>query len=165
MSDRDYGSTGGSTGGPGTSTQEWVIEPSTMREATESGASSTQESEGAVGTVQEKAGQAVETAKEKVGQVTDQASTKVDAGMDKAAGGLQTIADTIRDKAPDGGQGGGVGSVVATTADTLESAAHYLRDKDTDQLMTELEGLVRRKPVESLVAAAALGFVLSKVLR
>jgi hypothetical protein len=31
--------------------------------------------------------------------------------------------------------------------------------------MTELEGLVRRKPVESLVAAAAIGFVLSKVVR
>ena len=114
--------------------------------------------------VQDKAGQAVDTAKEKVGQVTDQATAKVDAGMDKAAGGLQTLADTIRDKGPSGGQGG-VGSAVAMTADKLETAATYLRDKDTDQLMTELEGLVRRKPVESLVAAAAVGFVLSKLLR
>lgn len=165
MSDRDVGSIGGSSGEVGSSTQEWVIAPASAGGSSGGGGVVADPAQGAASTIQDKAGQAAETAKEKVGQITDQATTKVDAGMDKAAGGLQTLAETIRDKAPADGQGGGVGAVVATTADKLESASQYLRDKDTDQLMTELEGLVRRKPVESMVAAAAVGFVLSKILR
>jgi len=172
MSDHErFGNVSGSAGqigGPPHTSS--AINPGFLGQAGEqsgmSGGSVMDQAEGAAGTVQEKAGQALDTAKEKMSQVTDQATTKVDAGMDKAAGGLETIAETIRDKGQAiGGEGGGVQSAVGTAADKLDSAAQYLRDKDTDQLMTELEGLVRRKPVESMVVAAAVGFVLSKVLR
>jgi predicted nucleotidyltransferase len=45
----------------------------------------------------------------------------------------------------------------------LESTGSYLREKDTDQLMSDIEALIRRKPVESLLVAAGAGFVLSKI--
>ncbi len=121
------------------------------------------------GQAQEKATAAVDTAKEKVGQVTDQATSKVDVGMDKAAGGLATLAGTLREKSEGmGQQGGATGAVqtaATTAAESLDTAAQYLREKDTDQLMAELEALVRRKPAQSLLVAAGVGFLLSKALR
>ena len=112
----------------------------------------------------EKAGQAVDTAKEKAGQVAEQASTTADAGIGKAATGLGKAAAMLREKSQAAG-GQGVQSVATTAADKLDGAARYLRDKDGQQLVTDLEGLVRRKPTESLLVAAGVGFLLSKVLR
>jgi ElaB/YqjD/DUF883 family membrane-anchored ribosome-binding protein len=50
-------------------------------------------------------------------------------------------------------------------ADKLDAASVYLRDKDSQQLMADLEALVRRKPTESLLVAAGVGFLFSKILR
>ena len=112
----------------------------------------------------ETAAQAVHTAKEKAGQVAEQASTTADAGIGKAATGLGKAAAMLREKSQAAG-GQGVQSVATTAADKLDGAARYLRDKDGQQLVTDLEGLVRRKPTESLLVAAGVGFLLSKVLR
>jgi ElaB/YqjD/DUF883 family membrane-anchored ribosome-binding protein len=112
----------------------------------------------------EQAGAAFDTVKDKASQVTDQASTAADAGMDKAATGLDTLAGTLRDRGESMG-GGSVGSIATTAADKLESGAQMLRSTDTEQLMTDLEALVRRKPMESVLVAAGIGFVLSKIVR
>ena len=120
----------------------------------------------AVEQAKEKATQVVDTAKEKAGQVAEQVSTKADAGIDKAAGGLDKAAEMLRQRGEQmGGQGSGVQSVAATAATRLDNAAQYLRDKDTDQLVADLEDLVRRKPAQTLLVAAGVGFLLSKVVR
>lgn len=111
------------------------------------------------------ADQAVGTAKEKAHQVADQATDAVDQGVDKAAEGLDMAADMLRDKGKQAGPGSGVQSSAAMVADKLDAASGYLRGKDSDQLVADLEALVRRKPTESLLVAAGLGFVLSKILR
>jgi len=118
--------------------------------------------QGATETAKAKAGQAKEQATAVAGQATEQAGEKVDVGMDKAAGGLGKLADTVRQQAEGGGPVPGQATMVA---EKLDMAANYLRDKDSDQLIGDLEGLVRRKPVESLVAAVGVGFLLSKALR
>lgn len=100
----------------------------------------------------------------KASTIADQATTKADAGMEKAAGGLETLAGTLREKSESMG-GGQVQSIATTAANKLESGAEMLRQKDTDQLVSELEALVRRKPVESLLVAAGVGFLFSKALR
>ena len=132
-----------------------------------SGASATDKAKDMAGQAQQKAGAAVETAQQKVDQVTDQATTKVDAGIDKAAGGLDKLADTIRGRAESSGQGGSssMASQATMVADKLDASAQYLRGKDTDQLITDLEALVRRKPAQSMLVAAGVGFLLSKTLR
>ncbi len=112
----------------------------------------------------EQAGAALGTVKEKATQVTDQASTTVDAGMDKAATGLDSLAGTLRDRGESMG-GGSVGTMATTAADKLQSGAEALRSTDTEQLMADLEALVRRKPIESVLVAAGIGFLLSKVVR
>ena len=117
-----------------------------------------------VGQATEQAGAVMDTAKEQVTKVTDQATTAADAGMDKAASGLDTIAGTLRERG--GSMGGGSMATIATTAaDKMEAGAQVLREKDTEQLVSDLEALVRRKPVESLLVAAGIGFVLAKIVR
>ena len=103
------------------------------------------------------------------GGIAEGAMSKVDAGLGKAAGGIDKLVGTIRDRGDQLGQSSGpagtVGSVATAAADKLEGASQYLHQTDTDRLMTDLEALIRRKPVESLLAAAGVGFVLAKVLR
>jgi len=120
----------------------------------------------AVDTAKEKAGQVTDTAKEKAGQMTEQATAKADIGIEKAAGGLDRAADMLRERTQGTEAGGGaVQTVAATAADKLDTAAQYLQGKDTDQLVAELEAVIRRRPVESLLVAAGVGFLLSKSLR
>ncbi|MDP9363697.1 MAG: hypothetical protein M3Q10_05635 [Chloroflexota bacterium] len=118
------------------------------------------------GQAQEKAGQVAAQAQEKATQVAEQATAKADVGIDKAAGGLDQAADMLRQKGEQmGGQGSAASSIVTQAATRLDAASQYLKDKDTDQLMTDLEGLVRRKPTQTLLVAAGVGFLLSKVVR
>lgn len=91
------------------------------------------------------------------------AQDKADQGIDAATSGLTQAADMLRSQGEQ--QGGSVGSVATKTAERLDSASQYLQGKDSEQLLNDLEALARRKPVESLLVAAGVGFVLSKVLR
>jgi len=102
-------------------------------------------------------------AKQKASEVGHQAQEKADEGMDKAAASLGQAADKLRAQGQE--RGGTVATAATRTADTLDSASQYLRDKDTDKVLADLESLVRRKPVESLLAAAGIGYVLSKLVR
>jgi len=121
-----------------------------------------QQGQQAMDTAKQKAGQMTDTAQQKAGELGSTAQQKADQGMDKAAQGLDQAAEKLRQQ---GQQGGTMGTAATKTADTLDSASQYLRDKDTDQLLSDLESLVRRKPVESVLVAAGVGFVLSKLFR
>jgi ElaB/YqjD/DUF883 family membrane-anchored ribosome-binding protein len=62
-----------------------------------------------------------------------------------------------------GSREGTIGTAATKTADTLEQASTYLQDKDTDQFVTDIEAMVRKRPVESVIVAAGIGYLLSKV--
>lgn len=102
-------------------------------------------------------------AQEKAGDMGAKAHDAADQGMDKASQGLDSAADMLRQKGDQ--QGGKAADVANTVADKLDSASGYLREKDTDQVLSDLEELVRRKPMESLLAAAGIGLVLSRIIR
>jgi len=101
---------------------------------------------------------------EKAGGLVDQAKPAVDTGIDKAASGLQSAAETIRQRGESMGDGQ-MASVATTAAEKLEAGANMLSGTDTDALVVELENMVRRKPVESLLVAAGIGFLLAKAVR
>ena len=109
-------------------------------------------------------GQAMDMATERAGAVAEQATSAVDQGIGQAASGLDMAAGMIRERGEQMG-GGGVQSSAVMVADKLDAASTYLRDKDSEQLIADLEALVRRKPTESLLVAAGIGFLLSKMMR
>jgi ElaB/YqjD/DUF883 family membrane-anchored ribosome-binding protein len=119
--------------------------------------------EQAMDMAQQKGQEAKDTAKQKADEVAGMAHERADQGIDKSAEGLDQAADALRQQGQQ--RGGTVGNVASTAADQLEGASSYLQGKDSSQMMDDLEDLIRRKPTESLLAAAGIGFVLSRVFR
>ena len=115
---------------------------------------------GASGKV-DKAKEALSGVTEKAGEIGSQASSRADAGMEKAAGGLESLATKVRERGEAMGEGQ-VASIATTAADKMYMGAEMIRGKDTDQLMTDLEALIRRRPVESLLVAAGIGYLISR---
>lgn len=119
--------------------------------------------EEALDQAREKGQEAMQQAREKADDLADTAHEKADQGLDKASEGLSAAADKLREQGEK--QDGQVGNVAATAADKLESASSYLRERDTNQLIDDLEDLVRRRPLESMVAAAGIGLLLSRIVK
>lgn len=115
------------------------------------------------GQAKEKGQEVADQAKQKGQEVAGQAQEKADQGLDATASGLTQAADMLRSKGEE--QGGSVATTATKAAEKLDGASQYLQGKDTDQLLNDLEALARRKPVESLLVAAGVGFVLSKLFR
>jgi hypothetical protein len=92
-----------------------------------------------------------------------QAEQKADAGMQKSAEGLKKAADMARSATED--RSGPVGTVGSQAAEVLDKGANLLEKGDTEQIIQDLEALVRRRPVESLLVAAGAGFIVSKAMR
>ncbi len=118
--------------------------------------------EDVAGKAQEKAGELGGQAKEKAAEAGEKMHSGSDKGIDATASGLEQAATMLRKQGEQ--REGTVGTAASKTADTLETASTYLHEKDTDQLVTDLEALVRRKPVESVLIAAGIGYVLSKIV-
>jgi len=92
-----------------------------------------------------------------------QAEQKADVGIQKSAEGLKKAADMARTATED--RSGAVGTVGTQAAEVLDKGASYLEKGDTEQVIQDLEALIRRRPVESLLIAAGAGFIVSKAMR
>jgi ElaB/YqjD/DUF883 family membrane-anchored ribosome-binding protein len=92
------------------------------------------------------------------------AAAKIDENRDAAARGLHTAATSLHNQA-DGLPGGEkVTSLAHSAADTLSSTADYVRDHDVSGMMADVERLVKNNPGPSLLAAAAIGFLVGRTL-
>lgn len=108
---------------------------------------------------QEVAGQA----RERADQMASEAQHRADEGIGRASEGLGTAADKLREQGDQ--QGGKTAEYASVAADKLDEASGYLRDKGSDDLLNDLEDLIRRKPMESLLAAAGIGLLLSRIVK
>jgi ElaB/YqjD/DUF883 family membrane-anchored ribosome-binding protein len=80
-------------------------------------------------------------------------------GIDSAAAGLGQVASALR------AQGDGpLGTAATKSAETLDQASSYLQEANTEQLIADIESMVRKRPIESVLVAAGVGYLLSKVL-
>jgi len=111
--------------------------------------------------IKDKVGEATGTVQEKTHELTGQAHTMTDKGIDSAAAGIGQAASMLRQQGD--AHEGSLGTAASKTADTLEQASTYLQDKDTDQFVSDIEAMVRKRPVESVLVAAGIGYVLSKI--
>lgn len=102
-------------------------------------------------------------AREKAGEFAGQAQHRADEGMHKAAQTMDQAAEKLRQRGSE--QGGTMGQVAGTAADTLGSASQYLQGTDTAEMMDQVEAYIRQNPVQSLLIAAGVGFVLSKAFK
>jgi hypothetical protein len=133
---------------------------------------SAKETAGAVtDSVQRQAGPVVAQAQEKLGDLADQAShqatTRLDAQRERAAEGLGSVAQALRqtgqqlrekEQAP-------FGQYAETAADQVERLSGYLRTHDVSQIVDEAESLARRQPTMFMAGAFGLGLLLARFLK
>lgn len=102
-------------------------------------------------------------AQEKVGNVATMARERTDQGVDRAAEGLHTAAEKMREHAE---TREGVHAQVGTkVADTLDRTSSYLKEHDTAQMWDEVETFVRQNPMQAAAGALVAGFLLGRIFR
>src|SRR4051812_39993462 len=106
------------------------------------------------------------------GRVKDQAGNaaeKVGEGFEKGrkttADTLQRTASALRDKAGNVPGGEVAAGFVERVADTVESTGTYLREHDMSDMKEDMERIVRRNPMQSLIVACVAGFLIGRAFR
>ncbi|HET6615987.1 MAG TPA: hypothetical protein VFH62_08875 [Dehalococcoidia bacterium] len=100
---------------------------------------------------------------QKATEFTEKTREKADEGMQKAAGGMEDTAQKLRDRTED--KGGMQAKAGEKVAEGMEKTAGYLREKDTQQIMDDVEQYVREHPVQAIAGALFGGFVIARILR
>ena len=113
----------------------------------------------------QQAQQVTDAAKAKGQEMMDRAQQQADVQREKTADRLGDVADTVREKKEQLPGGETTQRVAATAADRMDQASVYLRQHDMGDIANDLQQFARAHPTESLVAAAALGFMVGRMLR
>jgi hypothetical protein len=101
-------------------------------------------------------------AKDKVSDLGRAAADKIDDNRDTAASGLETAASTLHESAEALPGGEKVARLAHSAADKLSGTAGYVREHDVTDMMADVEQLVKANPGPSLLAAAAIRFLVSR---
>lgn len=72
---------------------------------------------------------------------------------------MGSLAGAIREKAPHEGT---LGTAATAVADRLESAGSYLQEKGVENMVSDLTGLIRRYPIQSLLIGLGIGYLLAR---
>lgn len=101
-----------------------------------------------------------------VGHRVSEAATNVGHGADRAVqsagSGMQSFADTVRERGP---QSGMFGNAASAVADTLDSAGEYLEGHGLSGIAEDVTNLVRRNPIPALLIGVGVGFLLARAVR
>lgn len=100
-------------------------------------------------------------------QATDSVRAAATKGKDRATEAVGSISKLIRDSAGqiDDNVGKQYGDYARSAADMVEGFAGKMDAKDVDALAEEARQFVRKSPAVAIGAAAAIGFVLARLVR
>jgi ElaB/YqjD/DUF883 family membrane-anchored ribosome-binding protein len=113
--------------------------------------------------MQDRAQELADRTKEAASEYGQKAQERMDKGMDQAAEGMERAAEKLRTQADN--VDGMPAQAGVKLADGMETAATYLRDHNTDELLNDVEHYVRQHPTQALVGAIFAGFFIGRVLR
>jgi ElaB/YqjD/DUF883 family membrane-anchored ribosome-binding protein len=103
----------------------------------------------------------VEEAKVKAQQAGTHAHAKADSGMTATGERVENAAHNMRERSPQGK----AGNIAGRIADTMEHSGKYLQQSNPNDMRSDMEQLIRKHPVESLLIGAGVGFLLSRMTR
>lgn len=100
-------------------------------------------------------------------QATDTVRAAATKGKDRATEAVGSISKLIRDSADtiDDNVGKQYGDYARSAADMVEGFAGKMGAKDVDALAEDARQFVRKSPAVAIGAAAAIGFVLARLMR
>ncbi|MFD1787203.1 hypothetical protein ACFSC3_06440 [Sphingomonas floccifaciens] len=152
------------TGTPGNLDVEFTPEPALQQRFddanAEQGTATTDKLRGATQLVKDEAGKLT-------GQAGDRLRAFADDGKSRATGALDELAKTIEDAAAtiDDKVGPQFGGYARSASGAVVNFADTLRDKDIDDLLDDAREFVRKSPGVAIGAAAAVGFVLARLVQ
>jgi hypothetical protein len=102
-----------------------------------------------------------EKVSDKVSDTSAAIAQKASQASSKLSNKIDDVAHKLRDSVPEDGRFGSAASTVATG---LERTGQYLRDNDLRSLGGDLQGVVRRYPVQASLVGLGLGILLGRAL-
>lgn len=94
--------------------------------------------------------------------IGEAAAEKMDETRSAAAGGLDSAASALHQKADKLSGGESVKSAAHTAADALSSTADYVRENDLKSMLADVQKIVKNNPGAALLTAAVLGFLVAR---
>ncbi len=100
-------------------------------------------------------------------KATDSARAAAEKGKDRATEAVASVSKLIRDSAAtiDQNVGKQYGDYARSAANSIEGFAGKMDAKDVDDIVGEAREFVRKSPAVAIGAAAAIGFVLARLVR
>jgi len=100
-------------------------------------------------------------------QATDSVRETADKGKARATEAISGISDKIRETAHtiDENLGDKYGGFARNAADTIDEFAEKLDTKNVDDIIEDTRGFVRKSPALAIGAAAAVGFLITRLIR
>ncbi|MET0310400.1 MAG: hypothetical protein ABW023_16970 [Sphingomonas sp.] len=101
------------------------------------------------------------------GQAADRARAFAGEGKEKATNALDEVAKMMKNAAEDvdAKLGEDYGRYARSAADGIQNFAESLRGKQVDDLFSDATDFVKKSPVIAVGTAAALGFVLARLIK
>jgi hypothetical protein len=106
--------------------------------------------------------QAKETISNVASQAGDKVASRLDSQKDRAAEGLGSVAQALRqtgDQLREQNQGPAVHDYLSSAADQVERLSGYLRSTDVSQMVSKVEHFARRQPALFIGGAFVLGLL------
>lgn len=112
------------------------------------------------GEAQEQAQQMAGKAKGRVRTQVDERSTEAGERIVAQADDIRTVGQSLREQGSSG-----AADVADQAAERIERLGGWLRDRDGDAILGEIEDVARRNPWAVLAGSVAAGFAISRVLK
>jgi ElaB/YqjD/DUF883 family membrane-anchored ribosome-binding protein len=102
------------------------------------------------------------TVKSRASEIGARVSDRTDAAMSAAGERIENLGQSLRGRASDEGR---VGKVLGRTASALEQSGLYLQESTPTDVRMDLEDVMRKRPVTTLLVGAGIGFLIARALR
>ena len=112
------------------------------------------------GEVGQKAQEAAGTAQDKLKEQLDQRSTQAGERVGGAAQDLRSVGEELRKQGKDG-----PARIADKTAERTERIGSYLKEADSDRMLTDVEDFGRRQPLAVLAGGLVLGIAAARFLK
>lgn len=106
-----------------------------------------------------------ERAREAVREGAEEAQRRLNTGRERVSEGLHRGAQKLRDSVHRIPGGERTQGMARKAADRMSDAASYIGQHDTNEMVDDVRGMIRRNPGQSLLAAAAFGFLIGMAMR
>jgi hypothetical protein len=109
-----------------------------------------------------RAGEALTSAKHKASDVASQLGEKAEHAVSSVGERMSSLASTLRESGP---REGALGSATSAVARGLETGGHYLQKQSLTDMFDDVQGLIRRFPVQAVLVGVGIGFLMARATR